>query len=115
MSDTSGRILEIRTYKLKPGKGAAFDRIFREGALPMLQRYGISVVGYGASRLDADSYFLSRSYASIEERETVLKDFYGSDEWMTRFDADVMAMIESYHTIVVDAGVAFVRGVAALV
>lgn len=114
MSGMPHRILEIRTYKLKPGAGAAFDRIFREGALPMLQRHGIHVVGHGASELDPDSYFLSRSYASLEERESVLKGFYGSEEWMTQFDADVMAMIESYHTIVVGAQMPFVREMAAL-
>ena len=108
------RILEIRTYKLRPGGGAQLDRIFREGALPMLLRHGIHVVGYGQSRLDPDSYFLARSYACLEAREAALAEFYGSDEWLQQFDTDVMALIESYHTVVIGTEEPFVEAVGAL-
>lgn len=51
----SGRgVLDLRTYKLVPHGGQEFGRIFRERALPMLQRYGIDVVGYGPSLEDGD-------------------------------------------------------------
>lgn len=36
-------VLDLRTYKLVPGGGEEFDRIFRERALPMLHRFGIDV------------------------------------------------------------------------
>src|SRR6266542_4133877 len=42
---SSTRVLDLRTYKLVRGGGEEFDRIFREGALPMLHRFGIEVVG----------------------------------------------------------------------
>jgi hypothetical protein len=47
-------VLDLRTYKLIPHGAEEFDRSFRERALPMLQRYGIQVVGYGASFEDRD-------------------------------------------------------------
>ena len=107
-------LLEIRTYKLKPGAGPKLDRIFREGALPMLRRHGIHVVGFGASKLDPDTYFLSRSYESLESRGAALDRFYGSEEWIATFDADVMALIDTYHTVLIDADHPFAANVAAL-
>ena len=96
-------ILEMRLYKLRPGTRDAFDRVFREGALPMLGRHAITVVSCGPSLHDADSYFLIRAYPSLEQREKVLEKFYGSEEWLQNYDEKVMAMIESYNTVVVPA------------
>jgi mannose-6-phosphate isomerase-like protein (cupin superfamily) len=96
-------LLELRVYKLKSGTRARFDQIFRTGALPMLRRHGISVVGYGPSIHDEDSYCLLRAYASAEERTRKLDAFYGSEEWLTRYDAEVIGMIETYNTVVLPA------------
>ncbi len=94
-------VLDVRTYELVPGGGEAFDRIFRDGALPMLGRFGIDVIGYGPSIADKDRYCLVRAFASPAERAEQLVAFYGSDEWRDKYDDDVMALIESYHTVVI--------------
>ncbi len=101
LATEAAAVLDVRTYKLVPGGRAEFDRIFREGALPMLRRSGISVVGYGPSIVDEDGYFLMRSFASTAQREEQLGSFYGSDEWRESYEDAVMALIENYHTIVV--------------
>jgi hypothetical protein len=94
-------VLDVRTYKLVPGGRAEFDRIFREGALPMLRRFGINVIGYGPSIVDDDGYFLMRSFASTARREEQLGSFYGSDDWRESYEDAVTALIENYHTIVI--------------
>jgi NIPSNAP len=94
-------VLDLRTYKLVPGGRDEFDRIFREGSLPMLQRHGIEVVGFGPSLADDDHYYLARAFPSSARREEQLAGFYGSDEWRERYDAPVMALIETYHVLVV--------------
>jgi hypothetical protein len=96
------RVLDVRTYKLVPGARVAFDRIFREGALPMLERDGIDVVAYGPSLDDDDSYCLIRAFASDAARREQLDAFYGSDEWLQNYDAAVMALIESYHVVLIE-------------
>lgn len=96
-------VLEIRTYMLHPGQREAFARVFREGALPMLQRHGIDVVAHGPSLHHADGYFLMRCYPSLGEREAVLERFYGSEEWRNNYDDAVMAMIANYTTLVIAA------------
>jgi hypothetical protein len=94
-------VLDLRTYKLVPGGGDAFDRIVREGALPMLRRFGIDVVGYGPSIAEDDRYCLVRAFASKAVRDEQLGSFYGSDGWRENYDGDVMALIETYHTVVI--------------
>ncbi len=94
-------VLDIRTYKLVPDGGEAFDRIVRESALPMLHRFGINVVGYGPSLDDGDLYCLMRAFPSAARREERLESFYGSDEWRLNHRHPVLALIETYHTVLV--------------
>ena len=95
-------VLDLRTYKLVPGARAEFDRLFRESALPMLNRYGIEVVGYGPSVADDDHYYLMRAFASAAHRDEQLGSFYGSVEWRQNYEDAVLALIESYHVVVIE-------------
>lgn len=42
-------ILEIRTYRLKPGAGEEFVRVMQQESVPLLEKAGIRVVECGAS------------------------------------------------------------------
>ena len=94
-------VLDLRTYKLVPGGRDAFDRIFREDALPMLRRYGIQVLAYGTSVADDDYYYLARAFPSASRRREQLDSFYGSDEWRQNHEDAVMELIETYHVVVI--------------
>ena len=94
-------LVELRVYNLKPGTRTAFEQRFAEQILPMLKRFGISVLFAGPSLHDADSFCLVRTFFSLDERERQLEEFYGSAEWLTRHDREVMAMIDHYSTCVV--------------
>jgi hypothetical protein len=94
-------VLDLRTYRLVPGGRVDFDRIFREGAFPMLRRAGIQVVGYGPSLADQHHYFVARAFPSAARRERQLGAFYGSDEWRQNYENTVMGLIESYHVVVI--------------
>ena len=94
--------VEIRSYNLKPGTREEFHRLFVETALPMLQRWNVDVVRYGASPHDEDSYYLMRAYASLEDHEQSQDAFYGSDEWKLGPREPFLAMIENYTSIVIE-------------
>ena len=94
-------VLDLRTYKLVPGGREAFDRTFREGALPMLGRHEIEVVGYGPSLADDEHYYLARAFPSDARRLEQLGAFYGSEEWRQRYDGPVIELIVSYHRVVI--------------
>lgn len=96
-------LLEIRTYRLRPGTRDEFHRIFVERCLPLLQEHGIDVVRAGASEADdegAECYLLVRAFASAAERTAQEDGFYSSREWREGPRADIWSRIESSHTVV---------------
>jgi len=94
--------VEIRSYNLRPGTREEFHRLFVKTALPMLQRWNVDVVRYGASLHDEDSYYLMRAYASLEDREQSQDAFYGSDEWKLGPREPIIALIENYTSVVIE-------------
>ena len=96
-------VIELRVYTLKTGCRDDFERRFTEQIGPMLDRHGIHVVHAGPSLHDEDSFCLVRAFPSTGVRERQLAEFYGSEEWLTRHDESVMAMIDSYSTCVIPA------------
>lgn len=98
-----GEVLDVRTYRLARGAGDEFDRILQTEALPLLERFGIRVVAFGPSLGDERSYALIRSFSSLAERDAKLRGFYGSPEWLERFDDRVGALIDEYHVVVIEA------------
>jgi ketosteroid isomerase-like protein len=104
------RAVEIRSYNLKPGTRDHFHQLFVQEALPMLRRWKVDVVAYGPSLHDKDSYFLMRSYASVEDRQRSEDAFYGSDEWRQGPRTAILAAIENYTTVVVHLDDATLRG-----
>jgi hypothetical protein len=94
-------LVEIRSYDLKPGTRQAFHQLFMDQALPMLNRWKVDVVRHGPSPHDADSYYLMRAFASLEDREQSEQAFYESDEWKLGPREAILALIENYTTIVI--------------
>jgi hypothetical protein len=106
----ASRVLEIRSYNLKPGTRDRFHQLFLREALPMLQRWKVDVVAYGASLHDRDSYYLMRAYPSVDERQRSEDAFYGSDEWTKGPREAILAGIDSYATTVIRVDDATLRG-----
>jgi hypothetical protein len=96
-------VIEIRTYKLKPGSGAAFHRTVVDESLPMLKRWGVDVVAFGPSLDNEDCYVLIRAYLSLEERQRSQDAFYGSDEWRHGPREAIVSRIESDISVVLPA------------
>lgn len=95
------RVVEIRSYNLKPGTRERFHGLFVNEGLPLLRRWKVDVVAYGPSLHDHDSYFLIRAFNGLAERQTSEDAFYGSEEWKQGPRERVLADIDSYTTIVV--------------
>jgi hypothetical protein len=75
------RLLEIRSYELKPGRRDEYDRLFREEAAPLLRRFGVDVVAVGSSTGDPNGYFLMRAFDDVDDRARREEAFYSSPEW----------------------------------
>ena len=104
------RWVEIRSYNLKPRTRDEFHRLVVDESVPMLDRWQMDVVAFGPSPHDDDSYYLLRSFASLEDREQREGAFYGSDEWRQGPRQAVLALIESMTSILVELDEATVNG-----
>jgi hypothetical protein len=102
MDTMMNRILEIRSYNLKSGTQAEFHRLVVAYSIPMLHRWEVDVVAYGPSPHDEDSYYLMRSYASIEDRQESQDAFYSSDEWRQGPREAILALIEATTSAVIE-------------
>lgn len=90
------RLIEVRSYKLKSGAGAEFDRLVTTVALPMLRAVNMDVVACGPSAHEADTYHLVRAYADLADLNAQQDAFYGSDAWRRGPREAVLACIDHF-------------------
>lgn len=108
MSVGGRAILEVRTYRLRPGERDRFDELLREFAVPMMAEYGITVVDHGISLVEeedepGEGYFLIRTFSSLAQRAEQEGSFYGSDQWRQGPRAEILSlMLGHHHTIVAE-------------
>ena len=97
------RVVEFRLFRLHPGQRGRFAARFEGQLLALHQQHGIEVVTWGLSLHDPDSFYIVRAYPSVEARREALDAMFGSDEWLMNQEEEVLGMIESYNTSVVEA------------
>ena len=95
------RLVEIRSYKLKPGAREAFHAAAVSSAVPLLHKWKMEVVAFGPSAHDPDAYFLIRAYADLADLKAQQDAFYGSDDWKNGPRSAVVPLVESYLNTVV--------------
>ncbi len=96
------KLVEIRSYNLKPGTRDEFHRLVLEKSMPMLKRWKVDVVDFGPSMHDENSYYLIRAYKSLTDRQASQDAFYGSDEWRKGPRDEIVVLIDSYTSIVIE-------------
>lgn len=89
------RLIEIRSYKLKPGTLADFHKVVIDEVMPMLAP-AMDVVAFGPSPHEADCYFLVRAYASLADLQMQQNAFYGSTTWVQGPRAQVLGFVASF-------------------
>ena len=77
---SKNRLVEIRSYKLKPGSAERFVAAFR-AALPLVRASGMDVVAFGRSDHEHESFWLIRAFESREQLVAQQDAFYSSAAW----------------------------------
>lgn len=95
-------IIEMRTYKTKPGRRAEFLEIFRSKAMPAHAEIGMKILGPFISVEDPDTFFFMRGFPDLASREPMKAKFYEGELWKSELENTVMPMLEKYEVIVVD-------------
>ncbi len=102
-------IVEMRTYKLKPGKRAEFLRIFRTRSMPAHAEIGMKILGPFLSIEDPDTFFFMRGFPDLASREPMKAKFYEGDLWKNELENVLMPMIEKYDVVLVDDPTSSIR------
>ena len=95
-------IIEMRTYKLKPGKRAEFLEIFRTKSVPAHHEIGMKILGPFLSLEDPDTFFFMRGFPDLQSREPMKAKFYEGELWKSELEEKLMPMIEKYEVVLVD-------------
>jgi len=95
-------IVEMRTYKIKPGLRARFLEIFREKSAPAHDEIGMKLAGPFLSVEDDDTFFFMRGFPDLASREPMKALFYEGPLWKNELEAVLMPMIEKYEVAVVE-------------
>jgi hypothetical protein len=102
-------IIEMRTYKLKPGKRAEFLEIFRTKSMPAHAEIGMKILGPWLSLEDPDTFFFMRGFPNLASREPMKAKFYEGELWKSELEQKLMPMIEKYDVVLVDDADGLVR------
>lgn len=95
-------IVEMRTYRTKPGMRARFLEIFRARTVPEHDRLGMPIIGPFLSVDDPDIFFFMRGFRDAASREAMKARFYEGELWKNELEDVMMPMLENYDMVVVD-------------
>lgn len=92
-------IIEVRSYRIKPGRREEFIDFFEKRSIPALLSYGMNVVGPFIDLENPNKFVWLRIFPSLVERERMRDAFYGGCPWKSELEAIAMPMLESYDVV----------------
>lgn len=95
-------IIEMRTYRTKPGQRTAFLEVFRSRSIPAHRALGMVISEPYVSVEDPDTFFFMRGFPDLASREPLKAKFYESALWKDELEAILMPMLDDYKVIVVE-------------
>src|SRR5439155_26374975 len=96
-------IIDMRTYKIKPGLRAEFLKTLESNSVPEHRKIGMKILGPFLSVEDADTFFFMRAFPDLESRDPLKSQFYEGKLWKEELEQKLMPMIEKYDVVVVEA------------
>jgi hypothetical protein len=95
-------IVEMRTYKIKPGLREEFLKIFRAKSMPAHAEIGMKILGPFLSIEDPDVFFFMRGFPDLASREPMKARFYEGELWKHELEHVLMPMLEKYEVVLVE-------------
>src|SRR5213592_4224516 len=98
-----GKVIEILTLDIKPGRRDEFHNVYVTQSVPLLKKWNFDLVAYGPSLHDANSYYVIRRFKSLEDRQVSEDAFYGSDDWKQGPRDTIFELVDHFAYAVVSA------------
>jgi len=95
-------IVEMRTYRTKPGRRSEFLEIFRSRSIPAHTEIGMNILGPFPSVEDPDVFFFMRGFPDLPSREPMKAKFYEGELWKGELENVLMPMLEKWEVVVVE-------------
>jgi hypothetical protein len=92
-------IVEVRSYRIKPGRRAEFIEFFLMRAVPALREHGMKVLGPLLDVENPNKFVWLRTFPSLEDRDRMKEAFYEGELWKNELEAIAMPMLDSYDVI----------------
>lgn len=96
-------IVEVRNYRMKPGRRAEFVRLFGERTGPTQISLGMTIIGPLLDLEDPDVAVWLRGFPSMGERDRMKEAFYEGQRWKGELEGLVMLLLENYSVVVCQA------------
>jgi hypothetical protein len=96
-------IIEMRTYKIKPGLRAKFLKAFEAKGRPEHERIGMKILGPFLSIEDDDTFFWMRAFPDEQSRARMREQFYEGKLFKEDLEQNHVPMLEKYDVVVVEA------------
>jgi hypothetical protein len=95
-------IIELRTYRTKPGMRKKFLELFCAHSVPEHDRLGMPIVGPFPCLENPDAFFFMRSFDDNEARDKLKAEFYEGPIWKQLLEKELMPILEHYEFVVVN-------------
>jgi hypothetical protein len=94
-------IIEMRTYRTKPGCRDKFLEVFRTKSMPAHAEIGMKILGPFLSVEDPDVFFFMRGFPDLDSREPMKAKFYEGELWKRELENVLMPMLDKYDVVLV--------------
>jgi hypothetical protein len=101
-------IVEVRSYRTKPGRREEFIKFFESRSIPAQRAHGMKILGPLLDLENPNKFVFLRSFPSLEERDRMKNDFYEGELWKNELESVAMPMIDSYDVILCETSRGYV-------
>ncbi len=95
-------IIEMRTYRTKPGKRSEFLETFRSKSVPAHTEIGMKILGPFLSIEDPDTFFWMRGFPDVASREKMKAQFYEGELWKQELEKILLPILDKYEVALVE-------------
>ena len=101
-------IVEVRSYRITPGKRDEFIEFFEKRSAPALQSHGMKVVGPLIDLENPNKFVFLRGFPSMGDLHRMKEEFYEGELWKEELEQIAMPMLESYDVTLCETTPGFV-------
>jgi hypothetical protein len=101
-------IVEVRSYRIKPGLRGEFVKLFETRAIPAQRSHGMQILGPLLDLENPNKFVFLRSFPSLDERDRMKDAFYEGELWKNELESIAMPMIDSYDVILCETSPGYV-------